>query len=298
MIKTVKIPQNIALKVCNNARLKKGLSIYMVLKALDENGQGGLHYNFFIQKASDILKVHERTIRNWLIHAIDNGIIKYTRRSDRNNYEGFYKLLSWIELSRKYECESNRFNYIKVSQINFKFEYVIDQLALKEKQEQCKKAALAKYNYSLVMDELKCVVQELGITTSLTDLKKCQHYDYLTAGLHIHENQRFFINAANPDINLGYKKLSSIYGYNSKGGMAYKKRVMVKYGLISVTKRQYLVEPDYAFRMKTNSQRETKLGSTAYFRPVKTIALTLCDEITTQPQTAWKSALPVCSEKI
>jgi hypothetical protein len=296
-IKTIKMPQNIALNVCNNARLKKALSIYLVLKALDSDGAGGLHYGKFIIQAETILKVHEKTVRNWLNHAKEAKLIEWFP-SASNNYDGFYKLISWEQLSELHKCERFRFNYVKIDSIQFKFEYIIDQQALKDKMAQCKKAALVKYNYSLVKEDLKRVVSELGITTSFADLRDCQQFDFLTAGLHIHDNQKFFVNVANPDINIGYKKMSAIYGYSSIGGMAYKKRQLQKYGLIDIKKRQLPVELNYARQMKTTQTRETKLGNTAYFRPLKTIVLTLCDDITPQPQTNWRTAPPLCLEKI
>lgn len=271
-----------SLAVAGNKRLRKALSLYLYLKALDDNGCGRMQFVNFIKQAANDLHVHERTIKNWLKLAIEFELLSETYKRS-----GTYSFLSWIELSRKYQCLSNRFYYIKVQNINFKFEYILERYAIEEKLNQCRKACQNKYNYNLVKEELENVVSELGITKSLTDLKNCRNFDFLTAGMHLTENQRFFLNIANPDINVGYKRFSQIFNYNSRGGFAYMKRILSKYGLISIESRQYPVKEEFRHLMSKMASRKTQLGQVNYFRPIRTLVLTLCDNIITNTQTQW-----------
>lgn len=271
--------------VAGNKRLRKALSLYLYLKALDNNGCGKVQLEDFIKHASNDLHVHERTIKNWLKLAIEFELLKETLKRS-----GTYTLLSWIDLSKNYQCLSNRFYFIKFQNINFKFEYILERYAIEEKLNQCRKACQNKYNFSLVKEELENVVSELGITKSLTDLKNCRNFDFLTAGVHLTENQRFFLNVANPDINVGYKRFSQIFNYKSRGGFAYRKRILAKYRLISVESRQYPVNEEFRPLMSKKNSRITQLGQVNFFRPINTLVLTLCDDITTNAQTLWQKA--------
>lgn len=277
------------LACAGNKRLRKAISLFLYLKTKDENGSGTLNYHSFIIKATEDLHVHEKTIRNWLKLAQEFGVIEQINKG-KNGYDGNYRFLSWNDISSKFECFNNRFYYIKLQNINFKIEYILERFAIEEKQKECENACLNKYNYYLVKEGLNEVVSELGIKNNLTDLKNCQQYDFLTAGIKLTESQRFFINIANPDINVGYKRFSEIFGYKSRGGFAYMKRKLLKHGLIDIKPRQIQVLEQFRELMTTKESRTTKLGCVNYFRPLKTLVLTLCDQITPQPQSLWQKA--------
>ena len=294
---SIKIPQLLSLSIAENSRQRKALSLFLYLKTFDVKGSGKLSYYSFIDQACLALNVHERTIRNWLKLAIEFNLVE-RNNPENNSFGGVYHLISWQDLSSMFACHSNRFYYIKHESIKFKFEYVLERYAIQEKQQQCKYAAKAKYEHSVVKEEVENVASELGIKNSLSDLKNCQQYDFLTARTRLTEDQRFFIHIANPDTNVGYKRFAEIFGYNSRGGFAYKKRILKKHGLIDVQPRQFTITEEFGQLLTTKNSRETKLGQVNYFRPKKALVLTLCDQISPNPQTQWRQTPSMHTEKI
>ncbi|MDI1305396.1 MAG: hypothetical protein PSX42_11210, partial [bacterium] len=155
-----------------------------------------------------------------------------------------------------------------------------------------------KRKYSLIKEGITEVMSELGLKPTSQNIKDCQQFDFLTGKTVLTENQRYFIFQANPDLNIGHKKLTGFFDYSSRGSFSYKKRKLAELGLIEVKSRQLTAREEYRERMKSTKSRESILGEAFYSRPLKTVVLNLCDSITINPQTQWRTAPPTHAEKI
>ena len=238
--------------VANNRQLKRAVGTYCVLKSFDKSGYVP---NTRYQEAADQIGITVRTLyaRIKLMQAA--GLCR------SNSRNGIF-LTSWQNCANLFEIPEVKFYYIKG---NTRPDLVLDALFIRSRQQVCEKAFLRKVNKN---PELKNHLQQVtGLQTFEKGFAAAVYKSQLIATLINQKGQLIELNA---DTTPGYKNLSFYLGYNSRGGLAYKKRLLVKQGLLTVEKRQFTTAPKvYSAILGTvfydRSQQQRKLQLTDNF---------------------------------
>ena len=276
----IKLPRNLSFAIAQNKSLKRGMAIYLYMKAIDEDG-GIVVMNDKAQKDAALwLLSTQRTVQNWLAEAQHHGLIQ--KISDTT-----YKVLSWNDMRSRFNVLETGFYFIPLGNVKIKDIFLTKFLL--EQYKRCKTAYTYKKKDPAIENEIALAMSQLKIEHSDEAIKNIQREDYSTGSRHLTEFQRFALFYANPDFATGSAKLSIMLGYKGKGSLSYQKRRLQQMGMISVTARKITIKADEMPFMTTKAKRETLLGHHQYFIKDKTLNLFLADKIDFYGYANWQN---------
>ncbi len=275
----IKLPKYLSYSIAGDRSLKRAVSIYIYLKALDVKGRGVIKFDLKAKKEAAVwlLCNSTRTIDAWLKDAITHKLIT-------KNDDTLYTPISWDKLCMQYNVLCTGFYYVPLGKVPLKD--VLDCKCMVEQYYRCKTAAQAKLKQPGVDIELHEVMLSKGLTTSDSDIKKLQHVDYISGGRALTEAQRHAVYISNTDYSTGSRKYKIIF--NTKN-FFYKKTRLQLQGIIQATKRNIEVPESCMPYMRTSDKRETNLGTLQYVRETKSLVLFLCDAITFNKYNQWQA---------
>lgn len=262
----VRIPKNLAMMLAGEkAAARKLAETILMLKAFKP---GGTITDKELVEFATVCQLSTKTIERRFSGLEDLGLLKRIGKC--------YNIASWRTIGQLYAYPyADRFYYWHYDANSPRIEYVLLQKSIYEKKKECERTWTFKINrIHEFSTSLKEVASSLKADVVLYNQLAC----YATNG-HAYEGRDQYVLDATyqrADFNVNYQTISKLFGLHSKGGAAYRKRQLEDLGLIKVHKRQY--ECNKA-RKTTKEQRETRLGTAAYFRPLKSVVLTMPDDI-------------------
>lgn len=273
MSNKVKIPKNLANFCMHSKTIRKAVDSLLMLKHLLPHGYMCADTKG-LQALENDLGISYKTIQRRLFTLKNLGLVTYKGGK-------MVHFASWVTMRQITECSATSFYNYNIDLLKIvSIEHQLEALAINEYQEQCKKAYYTKIN----KDDLKSVIIERAFDgvkpfESFTEAVTIAHLaDYIQG----RNKESYYLYEYNrSDAQIGYKRLTQLFGYNSWGGMAYKKRKLQVMGLIDVQKRQ--IEFDRSLHTNTQA-RKTVLGSITYQKATGKLQLTLPDSIKIQSQ--------------
>lgn len=246
-----KIITQIALQTAANRPLKRAFAFYFSLKSF--NTSGYFTSNQY-KDAADYLQISLPTFYSRLQLCKQFKLTSHAKKS--------FTLTSYAKVCEQYEAQQ-KFHFTAQNDIQL----VLDALAIRAKKQAMQQAFFNRLKkYPAIIERFE---QITGLKISDTGFREAVLVSLLNDHKNANPSDSDF-TTLNPDDNLNYASLSTLFGYNSRGGMAYKKRALAESGIAKAEKRQYSVNP----------HRYTSiLGNVCYFRPDKLRVLTLPDDI-------------------
>ena len=247
-----KIITQIALQTAANKPLKRAFAFYFGLKTINTDG--------FFQSSgyaatAKALKITLPTFYSRL------ALLKQFNLSVNTKKQ--FTLISYEKACTLYNCQ---FKYYYTAQPDLQL--TLDALAIKIRKQAMQAAFFRKLNkYPAIAQTLK---QITGLETSAPGFQEAVIDSLVQDHVKFSQPQNSDLYALNADDNKNYTTLSTLFGYNSRGGMAYKKRKMAAAGIAKAVTRQYSINPH---------RYSSKQGNICYFRPDKARILTLCDNL-------------------
>jgi hypothetical protein len=234
----------------DNRQLKKAVGTFCVLKALNKSGFVGIaNYS----EAAAQLNITSRTLYTRIKQMEAAGLITTT------GGQGVF-LKSWEDVADLFDIAELKYSYVKGTE---RPDLVLSALFIRSRQRVCESAFLFKVNKDV---ELKnYLVKVTGLQTSEKGFAAAVLKQQLLATLI--NNKAALINL-NANTTPGYKNLSKKLGYNSRGGLAYLKRILQKADLLTTEKREFTTAP---------AVYSALIGNVYYRRPLQQRRLTLTD---------------------
>lgn len=185
-------------------------------------------------------------------------------------------LISWDKLwsMTNIITKKKRYWYYDDNKLDFKLEYLLQLLAIKEKKRSIECAYKTRTeNIPGYLGELKII---LGYAHTHTITMR-EHLAGVVQAFQTGQfssNEEYLLNAVNPDSNISVKKMRSFFGYAEKSvsGPSYRKKILCRLGLLEIEKR--------ALESSVRA-RECIAGKVHYSRSSQTTFLRLCDALTT-----------------
>lgn len=247
-----KIIIGIAPQTATNKPLKRAFEFYFKLKML--NTDGYFTSNKYAAAATE-LNISLPTFYNRMMLCKNAGLINNTKKQ--------FTLISYDKACELYNTEKKYF-YTSHSDIQM----VLDCQAIRLKQKAKEKAFFSKLKkYPAIAETLK---QITGLETSNAGFREAVLSSLILDHVKFSEAYNKDLNALNPDINLNYASLSTMFAYKGRGSAAYKKRKIAKSNIANIIQRQYSINPH---------RYSSLIGNICYFRPIKQRVLTLPDSI-------------------
>lgn len=247
-----KIITQIALQTAANKPLKRAFAFYFSLKTI--NTDGFFQSSGYAATAKS-LKITLPTFYSRL------ALLKQFNLSVNTKKQ--FTLISYEKACQLYNCQ---YKYYYTTQPDIQL--ALDGLAIKIR----KQAMSAAFQRKL--QKYPAIAESLEQITGLERTNK--NFQEAIIGSLIQDHVNFSrpdnldLYTLNADDNMNYITLSLLFGYNSRGGMAYKKRKLEAAGIAKAVKRQYSIN---MHRYSSNQ------GNVCYFRPDKSRVLTLCDKV-------------------
>lgn len=247
-----KIITQIALQTAANKPLKRAFAFYFSLKTINTDG--------FFQSSgyaatAKALKITLPTFYSRL------ALLKQFNLSVNTKKQ--FTLISYEKACQLYNCQ---FKYYYTTQPDLQL--TLDALAIKLKKQAMQAAFFRKLSkYPAIAESLK---QITGLETNSPGFQEAVVSSLVQDHVKFSRPDNLDLYALNADDNMNYATLSTLFGYNSRGGMAYKKRKLAAAGIAKAEPRQYSINPH---------RYSTKAGNICYFRPDKSRVLTLCDNV-------------------
>jgi len=266
MSEKIKIPIGLAAAICNSRVHQRAMAVYLKIKQLYDSGKIE-NYRSVLPALAMECCMSVRTLETRLADLALAKFIEYKN--------GTLHICKWEKIWTHFNIEfkNKRYWYYDASKFNHRLEYVLKALSVKEKKRHCKSTMLRK------ITKLPELAYELRLILGLSCKADINPSDIIAGQLRefrkggFSEDESFFINLLNPDTNLSVRYLQKYWGYGkkSKSGPSYMKKVLLKLGLISVTKRESIPSEIRA--------RKAVPGTVFYSRNEKKTKLQLCDDI-------------------
>lgn len=264
----IQIPKGISLAVIGDKRARKLLDTFLILKSAYKSGTVKIDGNSMNELAA-LCGRSSKTVKNRIKELAADGLVKYSKDLR------FIYLCKWEHLCVHYGISPLfRFYYVKKTP-GKTVEDVLEALAMKEKEKECARAAQYKLHQSDSNIQSE-IVQVAGKT--LEAVAHCQLYHDLTDKKCLPDDVALILfSVLRGDTSISSKKWSELFGYESKGGMAYKKRKLANKGLIVVTKREWKLGTG---THTTRKRRKCVSGSVVWIQREKELKFVACDSIT------------------
>lgn len=246
-----KIITQIALQTAANKPLKRAFEFYFKLKTLNTSGY---FTSSEYKQAAASLEISLPTFYSRLAACKNYKLTTHSKKA--------FTLRSYAAVCEQYEAQQ-KFFFTAQNDIQL----VLDALAIRAKKMAMQQAFFNRLKkYPATAERLE---QITGLKTTDVGFREA----VLCSLLNDHAfatPQDADLNSLNPDDNLNYASLSTLFGYNSRGAMAYKKRKMKQCDMANAIRRQYSVN---------HHRYSSILGNICYFRPEKARVLTLPDQL-------------------
>ncbi len=234
----------------NSRTLKRAAGCFCVLKTYEKSGY--IPVSRYVD-AAQLLGVTVRTFYARIKQMEAAGLIINHGRKGMS-------LKSWLTVANNYNITETKFNYVAGT---VRPDLVLSALFIRSRQQACETAFLRKVNKDT---ELKQHLQKVtGLNTSDKGFAAAVYKSQLLATLLNKKGELITLNA---NTTPGYKNLSDLLGYNSRGGLAYLKRQLQKAELLTVEKREYTTVPHVY---------NCVMGNVYYRRPLQQRRLQLTD---------------------
>lgn len=230
----IKIPQTLPAAIAHSNKLKSSLDTWLVLKSYCESGivkLGAIER----KDLSNICICSVKTFTKRLKHLAGLGLIEYSKQSAL--------LCSWDKLAAIFELKEEAGHklhhyFIKYDGSKRIFD-VLEAKMMQAKEAQCRKAAISKLTRnSIIAQEVKQLAGHVNMEAVLHS----QLHHYLNEFKQLSEDEYFVLfKVARADTALSSKQWAWLFDVRGRGTMAYKKRKLVAAGLITVTKRAYVL---------------------------------------------------------
>jgi hypothetical protein len=262
----IKIPRRLAVAVAECSRHRKSVSLLLYLKFYCSEGR------FKNSKANQLkyaklARISYNTYITRMVHLEQMGLV-YVKA-------GYLYVKDWDAIAAhfKYKVTSKGGNYLVTPPSGkARLEDIIETCAMMHMTDTF---ISAFYYYLNRHPDIKENIKRVVGSTNRDAVHNSQLQSFLNYYRNVHPDDVFELNLFRADANVSYRYWSDFFGYNSRGGMAYKKRKLVRLGLIS-----YIHRREQLHCHTTNFRRKWKYGSINYDPRVKTPVLTLCDAIT------------------
>jgi len=233
----------------NNRTLKRAVGCFCVLKTYEKSGYIALTR---YADCAALLGITTRTFYARINQMQAAGLITANRKG--------ISLRSWHTVAQLFSINETKFYYVPGTT---RPDLTLTALFIRSRQLACEAAFLRKVNKDT---ELKQHLQKVtGLQTSDKGFAAAVYKYQLLATL---LNKKGEIITLNANTTPGYKNLSDLLGYNSRGGLAYLKRKLQKAELLTVEKREYTTTPHVYGSV---------MGNVYYRRPLQQRRLQLTD---------------------
>ena len=259
----IKIPKGLPSKLASSSQEQKAVSLLLMLKSFYDSGNL-INTTLKIKEAAKNCGVCYNTFNTHL------DMLKALKLARVQG--GFLYLASWQELYEHYGLKGKQRFYIITKDSKIRLEHYIQALAIEEDN---KRLEAAFYFYLSRHPEIKEELKHVFGSANRSAIQYWQLQAYLNYYAELDDNESFILNMFNADLECNYDTWSDFFGYNSFGGLAYKKRKLASLNLIRVTKRQYLLHCH-----TTVLRRTTYLGKVKYSPYYKKPVLHRPDAIT------------------
>ena len=256
----IKVPKGLPTAVARFPKLRKAVGSLLVLKTIEESGMISATRSG-LQSYKSILGVSYKTLERRLKLLADYNFVTLEGK--------FYKLCSYDFICEIFKLNSGTRYFIRYTG-KTKIDLILEAKAIEEKQKKCNKAFHTRLTKAQGIAPL--LKNAVG-TLSSEAINFEQLFSFINEGK-TYEEINYELNVFRADANVNYKTLSKMFDYSSRGGMAYRKRILQKAGLIIVNKREVVLEGH-----TTKNSRKTKLGNVYFNRQLNRPVLVMPDEI-------------------
>ncbi len=229
----IKLPKGLIYQIENDRSLKRALSIYVYIKAIDPEGRGLAKMDLKAKQEAALWlgTKSTRTIDAWLNDAIKHKLIIKNERT-------LYAPISWDRLCSTYNVSGNGYYHIPLG--NIEIEQIFWVKYEIEYRRHCKVMAESKKFSPLHLIDRSKVMQSKGLQPlNDSDLKQLQYEDYLSGYDILDETERFAVEYYNPDLYISLRK------YNEKSGTKnyfFRKQKLISLGMIEAIGRSFTIE--------------------------------------------------------
>lgn len=260
----LKIPARLSSKLAHSYKLRSAIDTFLILKAAFSSGKIELTKDSRIE-LTKLCSRDFKTLHTRLKRLQSLQVIEYTKQQ--------ILLCSWEKLATVFEYEM-RGNYYVRYDGSKKVSDILEAKFMAEKEAECKAAFKFKLNRN---QYIKDDIENVAGSTSTEAVKHSQLYHYLNEGIELNEDEKFALfEVCRADTSLSYRTWSFYFELHSRGGFAYKKRKLVKLGLIAVEKRRWKLNGTHT----TRASRKSLNGTAAYIPKYEAVVFSMPDKLT------------------
>lgn len=267
---------------------RNAISTFLVLKAINESGK-------FILRES-IKKGKEPVYK--IAANIADAVAQLCKQSSKTVYNHIDYFLSeklavvngeilhlctYDELCKHFGLQHSGRSRYRVKPTHRKISHIIEVIALQQYKDFCKQTWKFKTeNNPALKIELQNVVGKEGFSFSGA-VWHSQQAAILSKGLHFDEDEMFVLMQNRADFEINYKSISKLFGYESKGAVAYLKRKWAANDLADIKPRCYKLDYDLfskSANRKIAQDIAGKIGAVIWDNKSHTVCFKTCDAIT------------------
>lgn len=267
---------------------RNAISTFLVLKAINESGK-------FILRES-IKNGKEPTYK--IAANIADAVAKLCKQSSKTVYNHIEYFLSenlatvngkilhlctYDELCQHFGLQHSGRSRYRVKPTHRKISHILEIIALNQYKELCKRTWKSKTERDTnLKKELENVVGNKNFSFSGA-VWHSQQAAILSRGVLFDEDELFILMQNRADFEINYKSISLLFGYTSKGAVAYLKRKWIANDIAEVQPRCY--ELDYDLFSKSANRKIAqdiagKIGAVIWDNKSRTVCFKTCDAIT------------------